>query len=92
MDELLEYANSHQSQILNTNLNELNETAKLILSSKKDFMMLCMKHVDTHGMMEKVARENIYKTIKEQGVDNDFEFEQTFYDLSQYYIEYKNSE
>lgn len=92
MDELLEYANSHQSQILNTNLNELNEAANFILSSKKDFMMLCLKQIDTHGKMEKVAREYIYKAIIEQGIDNDYDFEQTFHDLSQYYIKFKNIE
>ena len=92
MDELLEYANSHQSQILNTNLDELNEAAKLILSSKKDFMMLCLKQVDTRGKMEKVAREYIYKAIIEQGIDNDYDFEQTFHNLYQYYIKHRDNE
>lgn len=93
MDELLEYANSHHTQILNDTLNHFNEAANNILSqpSKKDFMMLCFKHVDTHGKMEVAARNNIYNAIKDQGIDNDYDFEQTFYDLSQYYIKFKNA-
>lgn len=94
MDELLAYANSHHTQILNDTLNHFNEAANNILSqpSKKSFIMLCFKHVDTYGMMEMAARENIYKAIRDQGIDNDYDFEQTFYDLSQYYIKFKNAD
>jgi hypothetical protein len=88
MDEIIEYTNAHQCN----SQAPFNEAVNNILNAHKDFLMRCLKQVDTHGMMESVSREHIYKAIKEQGIDNDYDFEQTFKDLFQYYVKYKNSE
>jgi hypothetical protein len=88
MDEIIEYTNVHQCN----SQAPFNEAVNNITNTNKDFIMLCLKQVDTHGKMEKVSREHIYKAIKEQGIDNDYDFEQTFKDLFQYYINLKNSE